>query len=254
VYHPFISSLTGLPLDSANWDIRDGEDRNLYTYDEHLNLYRNERFTGSLHELDEYNVDGDSTWWWSENVAEEFRNPMVLEDSVLNYVVYTEDRIKMQLFDKWDPDLTQYEIYYNGDSAYYFSTYFSNYTHTQDTSELAYVFRDNQLFFKSPYDTTTAFGCQDSPEECLCIPEESDTIRIQRTIHADVVADTMFVGAQATNSWYFPNDERFIALPIIPAMKQNASPPISHRSVLFLDLMGRRQDKSRRNYPLIQVP
>lgn len=253
-YQPFISRLTGLPLDSANWDIRDGQDRNLYSYDENLNLYRDERITGTLHEITDYNVEGDSTWWWSENLAEEFRNPQVLEDSVLNFVVYTENRIKMQLFDRWDPDLTEYEIFYSPDSVYVFSTHFSNYSHQQETREIVYIFRNSQAILKTIMDTTSVLTCQDSPHTCLCISNQSDTTTIKRSFHTEIVADTLFYGSQALQSWYFPNDERLENLPAIPEALFFGKQRHPQRPAMFFDPLGRRQWESRRNYPVIEAP
>lgn len=183
-----------LTLDSANWDIKEGGDRNYYSYDANGHISRNIRVTSSIIDTILFVKGSDDTfiWYSPENSSKnwiqynqfgyntEYNNGYGSELNV--EVIEMGDTLMRRVLEKYNQDPPDYKVY------------------------KLFVIEDTirQMRIEGMVDPdTTILNCIESSMECHCSINNVEVVKYVRTVNDDVISDTLWANGVAIQSRHY---------------------------------------------------
>lgn len=183
-----------LTLDSANWDIKDGGDRNYYSYDAHGYITRNVRVTSTTNDTILFVKESDDTLIWYSP-----------ENSTRNWIRYHEYGYNTEYNNGYGTDFSV-ERSQLGDTL--ISKILKKYHQDSPEYEVYKLFKVHdsirQMRIVGIIDPdTTILNCIESSIECNCSINSVDVVKYVRTINEDVISDTLWANGIATQSRHY---------------------------------------------------
>lgn len=210
-------------LDSANWDIVSGGDRNYYQYNSTGRIKTNIRKTSNIIDTTQFtSITKDSIIWETENVTG------------INWIKYISLNSFNSRIDDGYGTIYSDTIIFDGDSIIgRGSTKYES-----DKPELwksLAQFKNNEYNMKTIIDSdTTLLNCIESLNSCACTRNGIAGREFKRTINGAIINDTLWVNGVASQSRHYSEKANSAIRIKTESINQN-------RIIDTFDLKGRSQ-------------